>query len=143
MIRWETKKDKSFGCRHFINWSILIRSSAYVLWCDFHLDNHLDGRKCCGQVLRVGGADCYWNTAGIQTTVKRSDQVDSCSRAKKFPSVDINYTNMAQLLNIKCTHIALTHLNSLRIQYIFHISFKTTALLNFKIWLVKKDFNVL
>lgn len=44
------------------------------------LDDHLDGRKGGGDVLRVRRSNRDGNAAGVQAAVERCDQVDTCSR---------------------------------------------------------------
>lgn len=46
--------------------------------CD--LDDHLDGRKGGGDVLRVRWSNRDGNAAGVQAAVEGCDQVDTCSR---------------------------------------------------------------
>lgn len=49
-----------------------------------YLDNHLNGRKCCGQILRMWWTNCHGNKAGVQTAVERSDQINTCNEAVKI-----------------------------------------------------------
>lgn len=58
------------------------------------LDDHLDGRKGGGDVLRVRRSNRDGNAAGVQAAVERCDQVDTCSRGV-FASLNQNWNAIA------------------------------------------------
>lgn len=54
------------------------------------LDDHLDSRKGSGDVLRMRWSDRDGNTASVQASVERCDQVDPCHRGMKELITSLN-----------------------------------------------------